>query len=557
MSTHQLNIFKVSKLALLSATALSLAACVSNDMPIQAVHSSVPLSANSTANKTNELRVATWNVEHLAYPIDTGCKPRSQKDLDAMRAYINQVDANIYALQEVASKQAVNMLFPDEHWQIFMSSREDSKTYTCRGSERASTQQKVAYAVRKALVVNDVQSLSAFSLNNPGLRNGLQINVQTELGDVSLLNLHMKSGCFVDNYSRSDTQACKVFSEQAPILDQWIEDQEQQNTPYIVLGDFNHRLSAPYNHLTQKLFSNSDGSASSLRNPTADLIGCHPYYPAPIDLVFVGGIANTAISYKTQVNTFNNMQVDDMLSDHCAVSLNISMTRKPLSNAVKWQTSSKEYQFLTHAIYRQASKTLKTLSLPKENWVVVMDVDETILDNSPYQILLDESGLSYTPESWAKWVKREQADLVPGSNGFVKTVLDMGAKLVLITNREKSLDAHTWRNLQASGLPINLENTCLIGRSQPDKTAIDGLNIINDKDLRRQQIQDGQANCYNANEKEQALGGWDNSHQIIMEVGDNIEDFSGVTQEDADLAQRIQKWPNRLILLPNPMYGSW
>jgi predicted secreted acid phosphatase len=42
-----------------------------------------------------------------------------------------------------------------------------------------------------------------------------------------------------------------------------------------------------------------------------------------------------------------------------------------------------------------------------------------------------------------------------------------------------------------------------------------------------------------------------------MQVGDNIEDFSGVTQEDANITELLQQWPQKLILLPNPMYGSW
>lgn len=311
----------VSKFALLSAVFFSLAACMHNDIPTAYEVAKVP---SYTADSDGTLKVATWNIEHLAYPIDTGCKPRSQADIIAMRDYIENVDADIYALQEVASKQAVNTIFPDEKWQIFMSPRQDSESYECRGSGNTSTQQKVAYAVRKGLLVNDVSGLQEFSLDRPGLRYALQMNVQTEFGDITLLNVHMKSGCFVDNYSRSDSEACAVFGQQAPILDQWIEEKEQQDTPYIVLGDFNHRLTAPYNHLTRQLFTNSDGSSSTLQNTTANLIGCHPYYPAPIDLVFLGGMKNAGASYTTQAHNFINMEVDKMLSDHCAVSLSLS-----------------------------------------------------------------------------------------------------------------------------------------------------------------------------------------------------------------------------------------
>lgn len=271
----------------------------------------------------SKLTVATWNVEHLAYPIDTGCKPRTAVQINAMREYVQDVDADIFALQEVASERAVRLLFPADTWQVFMSPRPDSEAYECRGSGQSSTQQKVAYAVKNNIKVTRAQELSALGLDQPGLRYGLELDIQSELGSVTLLNVHMKSGCFVDNYLRSNRESCQIFAQQAPILDAWVEAQENNGIQYVLLGDFNHRLSAPYNHLTRQLMANSDGSESSLYHTTAQLIGCHPYYPAPIDLVFVGGMKQRHYDYVYQAHTFADMQPKEMLSDHCAVSLEI------------------------------------------------------------------------------------------------------------------------------------------------------------------------------------------------------------------------------------------
>ncbi len=110
-----MNTYITSRLILLSAAIFSLAACVNNSAPKQSEKASRPLAANNKLVLSSTLKVATWNVEHLSYPIDTGCKPRSQIDLNAMRDYIERVNADIYALQEVASKQALSNLFPDEH----------------------------------------------------------------------------------------------------------------------------------------------------------------------------------------------------------------------------------------------------------------------------------------------------------------------------------------------------------------------------------------------------------------------------------------------------------
>jgi endonuclease/exonuclease/phosphatase family metal-dependent hydrolase len=138
-----------------------------------------------------------------------------------------------------------------------------------------------------------------------------------------MLNVHMKSGCFVDNFSRSDRTACTTFAQQAPVLDAWIERREAIGTPYIVLGDFNHRISAPYNHLTRMMRANTDGSSSSLTIATKELIGCHPWYPAPIDHVVLGHF-DKRLQLAAKAYDFEDMTVENMLSDHCAVTLSIN-----------------------------------------------------------------------------------------------------------------------------------------------------------------------------------------------------------------------------------------
>ena len=186
-----------------------------------------------------------------------------------------------------------------------------------------------------------------------------------------------------------------------------------------------------------------------------------------------------------------------------------------------------------------------------------MDVDETILDNSPYQVSLDKTGASYIPETWENWVKQASAGLVPGTAAFIQTVLDKGGKLALITNREKEVESYTWQNLRALGLPLTPSNTCLLGRAEADKRAIDGKAMINDKDLRRQQVEMGNAPCYRPQTPSTSTQEWSQSQQILMHVGDNIKDFPSMTQEDADIADVLLQQPRTFILLPNPMYGSW
>jgi 5'-nucleotidase (lipoprotein e(P4) family) len=224
-----------------------------------------------------------------------------------------------------------------------------------------------------------------------------------------------------------------------------------------------------------------------------------------------------------------------------------------LSNAVVYQTSSKEYPVLSSFVYNQAVAALPTRF--ENGDVVVMDVDETVLDNSTYQKERESVGLGYSSKSWADWVKREEATLVPGVAEFIDEVVERNGKVALITNRDKKLDKHTWNNLLAQGLPLTTSNTCVVGRTAEDKEAVALEGMVNDKDLRRMQLTQGKIACSNASKD--ATSTWAAPHTIIMQIGDNIEDVGGVTQESANVETLMPRVGTEIFILPNPMYGSW
>lgn len=508
-----------------------------------------PVAINDASPVTIKapLRIATWNVEHLAHPITEGCKPRSMSEIQALRDYTNRLKADVVALQEVASVKAVEMLFPADKWKIVFSTRPDSEPYVCRESGFRSSQQKLAFALKKTVPLLSVEPQAQFSLDVPGLRQGLAISIGTPEGPLNLLNLHLKSGCYVDDYNRDESEACQDLARQAPVLRDWIKRQDAKRQPFMILGDLNHRISAPYNRLARVIAD----TPHTLTVHSQNMLGCHAWYPAPIDHIVSAGLPVQAVS-DAQSHYFNNMQVEKMLSDHCAVSVDLFAPRHGLSNAVKWQNRSKEYRLITRALYRQAQQRINTMSLPNTPWAVAMDLDETVLDNSAYQVKRDKSGTRFTPVSWDNWVREENATLVPGAADFMQTVLKRGGKLALITNRNKALDNHTWKNLLKLGLPLNSRNTCLMGRSQADKDAVEQADIVNDKDLRRQHILQGNADCFNGNPQS-----WQTPTRIVMQVGDNIEDIQQVTQQGAKVDRLIGRFGQDIVILPNPMYGSW
>jgi 5'-nucleotidase (lipoprotein e(P4) family) len=347
-----------------------------------------------------------------------------------------------------------------------------------------------------------------------------------------------------------------MLAQQLPVLDAWIESMEARRQPYMVLGDFNHRLSAPYNRFTRDITTLKNGEKASLRNLSASLIGCHPRYPAPIDHIFAGHLPASTEVTQVQAHHYADMSDKGMLSDHCAVSATLRSATAELSSAVRWQTQSKEYGVITEYLYQQAMTTITARNDYPADWVVVMDLDETVLDNSAYQVMLDRSGMRYQKATWDDWVRAEQAKLVPGAATFIAQVLQAGGRLALITNRDKALDAHTWRNLQALSLPLNASNTCLLAKSGEDRQLSPADGLVNDKDRRRQAIREGNAACY-VSSSQTLDAAWRKPHEIVMQVGDNIEDLAGTTQENAVPAILLPRVGKDIVLLPNPMYGSW
>ena len=295
-----------------------LGGCATEHSQSAAIEQTVPaLHASSTAKK---LVLATWNMEHLAFPGASGCKPRQPEEIVAMAEYAKGLKADIVALQEVASEQALQAIFPADSWQIIVSQRPDSKAYECRESGYTSTQQKVAFAVRKALKVHNIQQFDALALDLPGLRYGLVLNVDTPYGRTDILNVHLKSGCFVDDYANSDKEACQILARQVPVLQSWMSQHAAQNKPYVIMGDFNHRLANAENHLAKVIKAQDP----NLHLTTQSMVGCHPRYPAPIDHIMLGGMPTTVLSISANSHFYKDMDENGMLSDHCAVSVSLT-----------------------------------------------------------------------------------------------------------------------------------------------------------------------------------------------------------------------------------------
>ena len=206
---------------------------------------------------------------------------------------------------------------------------------------------------------------------------------------------------------------------------------------------------------------------------------------------------------------------------------------KDYAIAVAWQQHSGEYRALSFQAYNFARLSLAVQlqkADPAKPNCVIVDIDETVLDNSAFQGYEVKKGLSFDVKDWAEWTAKGIADTVPGALSFLKYAQSQKVETFYVTNRDQSDYKGTLANLQRLGFPF------------ADAAHLVVKTITSDKEPRRQQI----LKTYN----------------ILLLCGDNLSDFSNVFYREGKNAieqvEQLQKeFGTHFIVLPNPMYGDW
>jgi len=203
-----------------------------------------------------------------------------------------------------------------------------------------------------------------------------------------------------------------------------------------------------------------------------------------------------------------------------------ALEEKALPNDVRWVTQSKEYSSLCTQTYRLAAQIL----LPKlknagPGDALVMDLDETVLDNSKYQVERFRLNLGFTQESWSDWVGRREAGLVPGAKAFIEKVRMHRVKIVFLSNRMEYNLEPTRANLAKLGV-LAKDDLFLLRRNKEDT-----------KQVRREQILQGKGRM----KKTGPL-------RVIAYFGDAMGDFPD---------EKEKRLGEKFFILPNPMYGKW
>lgn len=193
-----------------------------------------------------------------------------------------------------------------------------------------------------------------------------------------------------------------------------------------------------------------------------------------------------------------------------------------MPDSVHWYRNSAEKRALYEQTFQAAGRELRARAqgLPRGSWAVIMDVDETVLDNSDYVV---EFG-HYTAPTWDQWTARKSASALPGAARFVAQVRELGGVAAFVTNREEKACDDTRENLTRAGIPHDIV-LC--------------MQQTGDKNPRFAAIESGSAGLPPL--------------KVLMWLGDNIEDFPRQSQTDVEIAA----FGTRYFVFPNPYYGSW
>lgn len=206
-----------------------------------------------------------------------------------------------------------------------------------------------------------------------------------------------------------------------------------------------------------------------------------------------------------------------------------------LINAVEWMQNSGEYRALCYQAFELGRIRLNRIlkeDTSKKPKAIVLDIDETVLDNSPLEAYIIANGMNNFKKVWKEWVGRAEAEPLAGAVDFLNEAKEKGVTIFYITNRSEDEKRATVENLKRFNFPF-ADNEHIIMKHKSS-----------DKEERRENVAE--------------------KYDIILLFGDDLNDFSDIfyykdrSKRARDIVdENREKFGQKFILLPNAMYGDW
>ncbi|MFN1833872.1 5'-nucleotidase, lipoprotein e(P4) family [Balneola sp. MJW-20] len=221
-----------------------------------------------------------------------------------------------------------------------------------------------------------------------------------------------------------------------------------------------------------------------------------------------------------------------------------SLVDHPTTRSALWVQNASEYDAQCIQVYSVATQKLndilseqikKDSLISQKPYAIIVDVDETVLDNSPFQARMILKGSNYNNEDWNEWVNEAQAEAIAGAVDFLTFAASNDIQIFYITNRDADTEEATFSNLSALGFPLNEDIDVLLTKYEREDWNSSKIN-------RRAMVKQ--------------------NYEVIMMFGDDLNDFYDAKNVSSSARDQIvinnrDKWGNSWFILPNPIYGSW
>jgi 5'-nucleotidase (lipoprotein e(P4) family) len=234
-----------------------------------------------------------------------------------------------------------------------------------------------------------------------------------------------------------------------------------------------------------------------------------------------------------------------------------NLTGREALNATLWMQRAPEYRAITEQVYRLATQKLADPApgsaaveqkdvapevLARMPTAVIMDLDETVLDNTVYQARLLRDGTLYNAKSWGEWVGAGEAEAVPGAREYIAAARKLGHTVFFITNRD------------CTAPPPTAQDPCPAETATMRNLVALGIDKAPDPDhlLLRKEKPD-----WNTGIKTQRRAFIAQKYRIIALVGDDLGDFVDPKVYAGDRERLEPRFGSSWFVLPNPIYGSW
>ena len=221
-----------------------------------------------------------------------------------------------------------------------------------------------------------------------------------------------------------------------------------------------------------------------------------------------------------------------------------------LVNATLWTQSAAEYDAASMQAYASARRMLD-VALGDPTWIaaleqptadptmpaaVILDLDETAIDNSAFQARMVRDNIAFTEQTWGGFVNEAISGAVPGAVEFLQYAKMRNVTPFYISNRRGEQEEATRRNLERLGIPV--------------ETAVD--NVL----LR------GERPEWNSGDKAPRRSWVTSRYRVLLVLGDDLNDFAPASgkpwaEREEIIRKNADKWGTRWFMIPNPMYGSW